>query len=253
MEKFIDREISALEFNERVLAEGMDPANPLLERLKFIGIVSSNMDEFFMVRMASLKAGGSPSLDAVRKRALGLLERRNGYFLQTLVPELEAAGLKRLFPESSSPPQLEFLSQYFRREILPILTPIAISDDRPLPVLSNLRLYFVAGLVDPTHPGSAKYAVVEIPPKTVPRMVFPPAEKDHPFILAEDLIGAFAAEQGRQVSEAERARLQVPDRVEVANEEVAGLGRDETSCGVDDAKPGSRPGLVRGHAKVSKK
>src|SRR6266851_3584564 len=123
MEKFIDREISAVEFNSRVLAEGMDPTNPLLERLKFIGIVSSNMDEFFMVRMASLKAGGSPSLDAVRKRALGLLETRNAYLLQTLVPELGAAGLKRLLPESSSPRQLEFLSLYFRREILPILTP----------------------------------------------------------------------------------------------------------------------------------
>src|ERR1700730_13356514 len=98
-EKLFDREISALEFNARVLAEGMDPTNPLLERLKFIGIVSSNMDEFFMVRMASLKASRAP-MEAARKRALTLLEKRNAYFLSTMVPELEAAGFTRLQPEA---------------------------------------------------------------------------------------------------------------------------------------------------------
>src|SRR5260370_16121985 len=118
MEKFFDRELSALEFNTRVLAEGMDPTLPLLERLKFIGIVSSNMDEFFMVRMASVKASRS-STEAVRKKALALLEKRNEYFLHTLVPELEAAGFVRLLPESCSPKQLEFLSHYFRKEVLP--------------------------------------------------------------------------------------------------------------------------------------
>ena len=140
MEKFIDREISALEFNARVLAEGMDATNPLLERLKFIGIVSSNMDEFFMVRMASLKASQAP-MELVRQKALSLLEKRNVYFLSTMVPELEAAGFTRLVPESCSPKQLEFLSHYFRKEILPVMTPIAITEDRPLPVLTNLRLY----------------------------------------------------------------------------------------------------------------
>src|SRR5882672_1498199 len=115
MEKFIDREISALEFNERVLAEGMDPANPLLERLKFIGIVSGNMDEFFMVRMASLKAAEA-ELTAIRQKAWQLLELRNTYFLKTMVPELAAAGFVRLQPESCSPAQLEFLSQFFRKE-----------------------------------------------------------------------------------------------------------------------------------------
>jgi polyphosphate kinase len=193
MEKFFDREISALEFNARVLAEGMDASNPLLERLKFIGIVSSNMDEFFMVRMASLKAAGTP-MDEVRKKALALLETRNHYFLNTLVPELAAAGFNRALPESCTPRQLEFISGYFRREILPVLTPIAIAEDRPLPALTNLRLYFVAGLSEQGGKGTPKYAVVEIPPKVFPRMIFLPTEKGHPFVLAEDLIGAFASE-----------------------------------------------------------
>ena|SRR5258708_1439133 len=176
MEKFIDREISALEFNARVLAEGMDSTNPLLERLKFIGIVSSNMDEFFMVRMASLKASQSP-MDVIRQKALSLLEKRNDYFLNTVVPELEAAGFTRTQPESCNPKQLEFLISYFKREILPVITPIAIAEDRPLPVLTNLRLYFVVGLVEAGGKGAAKYAVVEIPHKAVPRMIFLPTEK----------------------------------------------------------------------------
>src|SRR5438309_1235847 len=155
MEKFFDRELSALEFNARVLAEGMDPANPLLERLKFIGIVSGNLDEFFMVRVASLKASGEP-LDAVLQKAQDLLQRRNAYFLETMVPELAAAGLVRLHPESCSPEQLDFLSKFFRQDLQPVLTPIALSEDRPLPVLANLRLHFVAGLKEPPHPHLAK-------------------------------------------------------------------------------------------------
>src|SRR3954464_4545888 len=98
MEKFFDREFSALEFNARVLAEGMDPTNPLLERLKFIGIVSSNLDEFFMVRMASLKA--STALEPIRQRSHDLAEARNAYFLNVLVPELGGAGLVRIQPEA---------------------------------------------------------------------------------------------------------------------------------------------------------
>src|SRR5450755_1750229 len=106
MDRLFDRELSALEFNARVLAEGMDSTNPLLERLKFIGIVSSNMDEFFMVRVASHKASGS-DLTAIRQKARELLEKRNDYFLKTLVPELSAAGFVRLQPESCNPAQLE--------------------------------------------------------------------------------------------------------------------------------------------------
>jgi polyphosphate kinase len=193
MEKFFDRELSALEFNARVLAEAMDPSNPLFERLKFIGIVSSNMDEFFMVRVASLKAEDA-EYSAVRQKARRLLETRNDYFLKTLAPELSAAGFVRLQPESCNPDQLEFLSQFFRKEVLPVLTPVALSEDRPLPGLNNLRLHFVAGLNDPKRKGHPQYAVVEIPARIFPRMIFLPTEKWHPFVLIEDLIAAFASE-----------------------------------------------------------
>lgn len=193
MEKLLDRELSTLDFNFRVLAEGMDPTNPLLERLKFIGIVSSNMDEFFMVRVASLKASGAP-LDIIREKARALLEKRNDYFLNTLAPELAAAGFVRLKPESCNPAQLEFLSNFFHKELLPVLTPIALSEELLLSALSNLRLHFVAGLSEPKQKAPPQYAVVEIPPKIFPRMIFLPTEKWYPFVLIEDLIAAFASE-----------------------------------------------------------
>jgi len=208
MDKFFDRELSALEFNGRVLAEGMDPSNPLLERLKFVGIVSGNMDEFFMVRVASLKASGEP-LEPILKKAQELLEKRNEYFLKTMVPELEAGGFVRLRPESCNPQQLAFLDNYFHKEILPVLTPIAMGSDRALPVLANLRLHFVAGLVDPRQRTGRQYAVVEIPPKIFPRMVFLPTEKWYPFVLIEDLIAAYAAElfPGYEIAEKGVMRL----------------------------------------------
>ena len=193
MDKFIDRELSALEFNARVLAEGMDSTSPLFERLKFVGIVSNNMDEFFMVRVASLKIADA-DCSVVRQKARELLEKRNDYFLKTMVPELAAAGFVRLQPESCNPVQLEFLSQFFRKEILPVLTPIALSENRALPGLANLRLYFVAGLKDPNGKGPTKYAVVEIPAKLFARMIFLPTEKWFPFVLIEDLIASFASE-----------------------------------------------------------
>src|SRR3977135_1334627 len=127
-EKFFDRESSALEFNSRVLAEGMDPTNPLMERLKFVGIVSSNLDEFYMVRIASLK-GMAAGLDPVREKASELTGKMNTYILTILVPELAEAGLVRIQPESCNTFQLDYLSTFFHKEVLPVLTPIALSQD----------------------------------------------------------------------------------------------------------------------------
>ncbi len=87
-----DRESSWLEFNGRVLAEAMDPANLLFDRLKFIGIVSSNLDEFFMVRVASLEESGQPA-EAIRQKAYRLMDIQNQYFTSVMVPELEQAGI----------------------------------------------------------------------------------------------------------------------------------------------------------------
>src|SRR5258706_14891306 len=116
MDKFRDRDSAALEFNARVLGEGMDPSNPLMERLKFVGIVSSNLDEFFMVRVASLKASKA-ALDPVREKARTLMERMNRYFMETIVPELEQAELVRTQPDTVTPFQLDYLQNYVMKQV----------------------------------------------------------------------------------------------------------------------------------------
>ena len=193
MDLFFNRELSALEFNARVLAEAMDAGNPLLERMKFMGIVSSNLDEFFMVRVASLKQDKQP-LEDVRARAHALMRTRNDYFLKTLLPEMEAAGLVRLRMETVSVSQREYLAGFFQKEVLPVLTPIALDSDRPLPLLGNLNIHLVVSLTDPAHKKSVRQAVVEVPQKGFPRMIFLRADSGHPFVLLEDLIQAQAAE-----------------------------------------------------------
>ena len=185
----------------------MDPSNPLLERLKFVGIVSSNMDEFFMVRVASLKASGEP-LEPILKKARSFWRRAMIIFSK---PWCRNWRPRASYASGRNPasPAAGFPDNYFRKEIFPVLTPIAISSDRPLPVLSNLRLHFVAGLVDPKQRSERHYAVVEIPPKIFPRMVFLPTEKWYPFVLIEDLIAAYAAElfPGYEVTEKGVMRL----------------------------------------------
>ena len=94
-EKLFDREFSWLEFNARVLAEATDPTNPLLERLKFLGIVSSNFDEFFMVRIASLLESGE-RLGEIYRKAYEVIQKQNSYFKDILVPELDSAGIQRV-------------------------------------------------------------------------------------------------------------------------------------------------------------
>lgn len=192
MDKFFNRELSALEFNARVLAEGMDPSNPLMERLKFVGIVSSNLDEFFMVRVASLK-GEQAALDPVREKAHSLIAKQSNYFMNTLVPELEAAGLTRIPIDTCTPFQQQYLENFFKKEVLPVLTPIALTKDRPFPILSNLRLHMVLALKDGASKDS-RVAVVEIPHKVFSRILFLPKEKGTPFVLLEDVIAFFAAE-----------------------------------------------------------
>src|SRR5262245_59431538 len=136
----INRELSWLEFNRRVLEEAQDPSVPLLERVKFLAIFSSNLDEFFMVRVAGLKrqldAGDhTPSADglapahamaAVSTRVHELVELQHRCFLEELQPLLAAEGVRLVRPKDLTADQHHFLDQYFRHSILPVLTPLAI-------------------------------------------------------------------------------------------------------------------------------
>lgn len=190
--KLFNRELSWIQFNARVLAEGMDPSVPLLERLKFVGIVSSNFDEFFMVRMAGLEQGSDLEKE-VREDAYKLIVQQNDYFQNKMVPELEAAGIMRVMPQTLTEKQFEFLRALFHKELFPVLTPVAVANERKIPMLVNLSLYWMVSLIDAAAAPQKRYAVIEVP-KNFPRMVSLPADKGYCFILLEDVIALFAKE-----------------------------------------------------------
>src|SRR5580704_6063979 len=139
-DRFVSRELAWLAFNERVLEEALDPSVPLLERLKFLAIVSSNLDEFFMVRVAGLKRmidagietpftdGLTPRecLKIVGKRCADLTMRQHRCFSEDIQPRLEREGVRIVSPEQLDASQRTYLHAYFRKTILPVVTPLAI-------------------------------------------------------------------------------------------------------------------------------
>ncbi|MSR77201.1 MAG: polyphosphate kinase 1 [Candidatus Omnitrophica bacterium] len=191
-DKYFDRELSWIDFNARVLGEARDESNPLLERLKFIGIVSSNLDEFFMVRVASLSAT-DPIFKDVYRHAFDLMDRQNHYFQESLVPQLEHAGIRRLLPQGLTDKQRDYLAALFHHEIFPLLTPVAIRPENPVPVFVNQSLYRMVALADPVRLKVRHYAVVEVP-KNYPRMIALLSDSGYSFITLEDVISMFAGD-----------------------------------------------------------
>jgi polyphosphate kinase len=114
------------------------------------------------------------------------------HFLEKIVPELETAGMTRIKPQILDEKQLNYVKKMFDKELLPVLTPVAISDDRTFPMLNNLRLYLILSLVDVSQKSSKKFAVVEIP-QNFPRIISLPDGKGYPFILLEDIVSLYCA------------------------------------------------------------
>ncbi len=192
-EKYFDRDLSWIRFNERVLSEALEEQNPLLERLKFSGIVSSNFDEFFMVRVV-----GSES-DPNRYRQIldqshDLVNRQYHSFLNQILPALETAGIRRISPQTLQPSQLEYVRNLFARELFPILTPIACRESSTFSGFSNLSLYYAVGLVKPGET-EKHYAVVELP-KNFSRVISLSIREEgaYSYVLLEDVIAMFAKE-----------------------------------------------------------
>ncbi len=202
---FVNRELSWLEFNARVLEEAQDSSVPLLERVKFLAIFSSNLDEFFMVRVAALKrriAAGdrtrgldgltaSETLAAVGARVHELVDAQHACFREEILPRLAAEGIVLLRPGKITSTQRHFLDEYFRRTLLPVLTPLAVEPGRPFPYLGNRSPCLVASIrpaVASALPRSA-LSVIHIPGHTLPQFVAAPdAEGGHAFMLLEDVI-----------------------------------------------------------------
>lgn len=154
-EYYFNRELSWLEFNARVLEEGADPANPLLERLKFLAIVSSNFDEFFMVRVASLKAlkregvaerdsaGLLPTevLEAISKRSRELVGRQYDCLMREILPSLALEGLSVVRPSGWKGSEKRWLEAWFSDHLAPLLTPLRAEDDSVIQAAGNLRIH----------------------------------------------------------------------------------------------------------------
>jgi polyphosphate kinase len=202
---FVNRELSWLEFNRRVLEEAQDPTVPLLERVKFLAIFSSNLDEFFMVRVAELKRriragdttagpdGLSPTeaLAAVADKVHRLVDAQHRCYLEELGPILASEGIRLVRPKEVTAEQERFLEDYFRRTLMPILTPLAIDPGHPFPHLANRALCLVV-TVKPVTASVLPHAtltVVHIPGQVVPRFVaLPGPAGQHAFMLLEDVI-----------------------------------------------------------------
>ncbi|HMO50587.1 MAG TPA: polyphosphate kinase 1 [Kiritimatiellia bacterium] len=202
---FNNRELSWLNFNKRVLEEALDAGNPLLERLKFLAIVSSNLDEFFMVRVGGLQqlvlqgkvaadnSGWAPA-DLLRElsvRAHAMVERQYRCFMEEIKTGLHDAGIRRLHMNKLTPALYEYLEGVFEHELYPVITPIALRDPADLPQLPGLNIMLLVRLKpDEGKSKKPRYAVVLIP-KRLGRFITAPIEEGHNYVLVEDVVGEF--------------------------------------------------------------
>lgn len=203
-EYFTNREISWLGFNSRVLSEARDKSLPLLERLKFLSITSSNLDEFFMVRVASLKdmvhakytkrdiAGLTPSeqLTVIGRQAHELVNMQYSTYNRSLLPQMKSAGLEVVTEhEKMTEQQKAYADTYFEENVYPVLTPMAMDSSRPFPLVRNKTLNIGALISKKGEKGKAEFATVQVP-SVLPRIVeLPQTESGQRcVILLEQLI-----------------------------------------------------------------
>ncbi|MFN0159354.1 MAG: polyphosphate kinase 1 [Bacteroidota bacterium] len=198
---YINRELSWLEFNNRVLEEALDQRHPLLERVKFLSIVSSNLDEFFMIRVAAIKeqiladvAEYSPDgrvplqqIKAIHERAEAMMRQMSVCFWDDLHPKLTASGIHLLRLNELTPDDRQKLAAMFAKDIFPVLTPLAFDPGHPFPYISNLSLSLAVVVTAPT--GEERFARVKVP-DVLPRLVQIPdgSETISRFVWLEDMI-----------------------------------------------------------------
>jgi len=191
---YINRELSWLQFNHRVLEEALDERHPLLERVKFLAISASNLDEFFMIRVSGLRRqlvagvlkappdGMTPAeqLAAIRRELLPELARQSDCWHYDLLPKLRETGIKALKYDELKRKQRKLLRQYFEREIFPTLTPLAFDPGHPFPHISNLSINLAIVLADVCHPHDPlhgeRFARLKVP-DTLPRLLRIPSEE----------------------------------------------------------------------------
>lgn len=203
-EHLINRELSWLEFNARVLEEAQDESNPLMERAKFLAIFASNLDEFFMVRVAGLREqtfGGIAAQDVaadglepiaqlhhISLRVRQLVAQQYDCWNNSVRPQLAKSGIRLLGPKDLTPQQNKSLDKFFRQRVFPVVTPMAIDPSHPTPRFHNRGLYLAAKLRRKAGIGPAEmFAVVQLP-QVLERFVRVDPDQSHDFILLEDVV-----------------------------------------------------------------
>ena len=197
---YLNRELSWLDFNARVLHEALDERVPLLERLKFLAIFSTNLDEFYMVRVAGLRrkvTANSPQyapdplapveqLESIRTRVRELIALRRKSLKKDLLPQLARHDIQLVRMDALDESERARVHDFFESQVFPVLTPLAVDPGHPFPYISNLSLSLAVDIKDPVT-GKAHFARVKVP-KSLPRWV--PFGRGHCYVPLEEVIGA---------------------------------------------------------------
>jgi polyphosphate kinase len=232
--RFLDRELSWLAFNKRVLDLADDPGLPLLDRTKFLAIFARNLDEFFMVRVAGLKrriatgiavraaSGLTPRevLENIWERAFAVQRQQADYFLNTIEPELNEAGIHVLRWDQLTPVEKTDMDLFFDSKVFPILTPLAVDPSHPFPYISGLSLNLAVVVQNPTT-GNRLFARVKVPP-LLPRFIeVGPAR----YVPLEDIIAAHLSDlfPGMEIREHHAFRVTRNEDVEVEEDDAENL------------------------------
>jgi polyphosphate kinase len=198
--RYLNRELSWLEFNARVLHEAADPRTPLLERLKFLAIFSTNLDEFYQVRVAGLRrqvaAGVAPTppdgltpqeqLEAIDRRVRAMSAEARSILHTDVLPALALHEIRLVGMADLTPQEWLSVDDFFESQVFPVLTPLAVDPGHPFPYISNLSLSLAVALRDPSR-GTEHFARVKVP-KSLPRWV--PIGRANHFVPLEQVIGA---------------------------------------------------------------
>ncbi|MDE2304891.1 MAG: polyphosphate kinase 1 [Gammaproteobacteria bacterium] len=239
---YINRELSFLEFNQRVLEQAKDPALPILERARFLCISGANLDEFFEIRVAGLKelaeAGAaqvgpdglsvSEQLSRIHERATRLVAEQYEVLNERLLPELANCGITFLTPERWSDSQAEWLEDYFVREVEPVLSPLALDPARPFPKILNKSLNFAVVVEGEDDFGRNSGLAVVQAPRSLPRIVrLPDSLGGRNFVFLGTIVEAFISRlfDGMQLRGCYQFRVTRNSDLFVEQEEVDDLLR----------------------------
>ena len=245
---YLNRELSQLDFNFRVLAQALDPQVPLLERLRFLCISCTNLDEFFEIRAATVRHamdfglpaaadGLSPStvLNRIHERAAQLVEAQYKCWNEVIRPSLNEAGVRVLGRDSWNARQTRWLRAYFRNEIMPVLSPLGLDPSHPFPKILNKSLNIVVVLKGKDAFGRAGHLAIVRAPRSLPRIIHLPQRVsggENDFVLLSSVLSAFADEMfpGMDVKGAYQFRVTRNSELVVDEAEVENLAlalRDE--------------------------